>query len=80
MRDGTHAITNVQKTTAIHIRAPSLLRLMRCGQEDSDLDPWAWQDGVVLDCSWPGNTTDKALAEGFNSRARQECSKPILSS
>jgi putative transposase len=38
-----------------------------------ELDLWAYARGVQLDFSRPGNPTDNAFIESFNSRFRQEC-------
>jgi transposase InsO family protein len=38
-----------------------------------DLDLLAYQRGVTLDLSRPGQTTDNASIEAFNSRFRAEC-------
>ena len=40
-----------------------------------DMDLRAYQRGVVLDFSRPGNPTDTALIEAFNGRFRAECLK-----
>ena len=39
----------------------------------SDLDLWAYTNGVTLDFSRPGNSTDNAFIEAFNGRFRAEC-------
>jgi putative transposase len=38
-----------------------------------DMDLWAYQRGVVLDFSRPGNPTDNTFIEAFNGRFRAEC-------
>ncbi len=38
-----------------------------------DMDLWACQRGVTLDCSRPGKPTDNAFIEAFNGRLRAEC-------
>ena len=38
-----------------------------------DLDLWAYMNGVILDFSRPGKTTDNAFAEAFNGKVRAEC-------
>lgn len=38
-----------------------------------DMDPWAYQRGVILDFSRPGKPTDNAYIEAFNSKLRSEC-------
>jgi putative transposase len=38
-----------------------------------DMDLWAYQNGVVLDFSRPGKSTDNAFIEAFNGRFRAEC-------
>src|SRR6516165_5130953 len=38
-----------------------------------DLDLWAYQRGVTLDFSRPGNPTDNAFIESFNGKFRAEC-------
>ena len=38
-----------------------------------DLDLWVYSHGVQLNFSRPGNPTDNAFVEAFNSRFRQEC-------
>jgi putative transposase len=37
------------------------------------LDPWASQNGVVLDFSRPGKPTDNSFVEAFNGKVRAEC-------
>jgi len=37
------------------------------------LDRWAYERGVMLDFSRPGNPTDNAYVESFNGRLREEC-------
>jgi putative transposase len=37
------------------------------------LDRWAYERGVTLDFSRPGNPTDNAYVESFNGRLREEC-------
>jgi putative transposase len=37
------------------------------------LDLWAYNNGVILDFSRPGKSTDNAYIESFNSWFRQEC-------
>ena len=39
------------------------------------LDQWACLNGVELDFSRPGKSTDNAFIESFNGRFRQECLK-----
>ncbi len=34
---------------------------------------WAYENGVTLDFSRPGNPTDNAFEESFNDRLRDEC-------
>ena len=38
-----------------------------------DLDVWAYANGVTLDFSGPGKSTDSAYIEAFNGRFRAEC-------
>ena len=38
-----------------------------------ELDLWAYANGVILDFSRPGKSTDNAFIEAFNSRFRWEC-------
>lgn len=38
-----------------------------------DLDLWAYQNNVTLDCSRPGKPRDNAFIEAFNGRLRAEC-------
>jgi putative transposase len=37
------------------------------------MDLWACQQGFTLDISRPGNPTDTAYSEAFNTRFRTEC-------
>ena len=37
------------------------------------LDRWAYENGVTLDFSRPGEPTDNAFVESFNGRLRDEC-------
>jgi putative transposase len=37
------------------------------------MDKWAYERGVELDFSRPGEPTDNAMVESFNGRLRQEC-------
>ena len=37
------------------------------------LDHWAYENGVTLDYSRPGKSTDNAFVESFNGRLRDEC-------
>jgi putative transposase len=37
------------------------------------LDPWASQNGVVLDFSRPSKPTDNSFVEAFNGKVRAEC-------
>lgn len=37
------------------------------------MDLWAYQRGVTLDLSRPGEPTDNAFIEAFNSKLRSEC-------
>lgn len=37
------------------------------------MDKWAYEHGVELDFSRPGEPTDNANVESFNGRLRQEC-------
>jgi putative transposase len=39
----------------------------------TELELWAYLNGVVLDCSRPGKPTDNAFAEAFNGKVRAEC-------
>ena len=45
------------------------------GNEFISRDPnlWAYMNGVRLDFSWPGKSTDNALAEAFNGCVWEEC-------
>jgi putative transposase len=38
-----------------------------------DTDLWSYQRGVILDFSRPGQPTDNAFIEAFNSKLRSEC-------
>lgn len=38
-----------------------------------NLDLWAYQKGVVLDFSRPGEPTDNAFMENFNGKFRAKC-------
>jgi putative transposase len=38
-----------------------------------DMDLWAYQRGVTLDCSQPEKPTDNAFIEAFNGKFRAEC-------
>jgi putative transposase len=37
------------------------------------MDQWAWENGVQLDFTRPGKSTDNGLCESFNGRLRDEC-------
>jgi putative transposase len=37
------------------------------------MDKWAYERGIELDFSRPGNPTNNAMVESFNERLRQEC-------
>lgn len=70
---GADVVETLQRVTAIS----GMLQTIRLnnGPEfiSSDLDLWAWSNGVTLDFSKPGKPTNIAFVEFFNGKARTEC-------
>jgi transposase InsO family protein len=67
-------VETLERVTAIY-GVPKSIRFDN-GPEfiSRDDDLWAWSNGVTLDFSRPGKSTDNAFVEVFNGKIQAECS------
>ena len=70
---GTDVVETLERVTGTH-GTPKTIRLDN-GPEfiSKSLDLRAWLNGVTLDFSRPGKSTDNAFVESFNGSFRAEC-------
>lgn len=70
---GTEFVETLDRVNAIY-GVPKSIRVDQ-GPEfiSMDLDLWAWSEGVTLDFSRPGKSTDNAFLESFNGKVRAKC-------